>query len=225
MSDAEEDTEREQRAILPDGVHADDVAAACRRAILAFFRGASPVGLTWSKRDLVAWLVGDYGEAAIESDGLSDNPPPWSVRPSDRPIDASRISQLLGPAHDAALQCLRDFAEANEGEPVDEALSRGSIVPAWAWDGTSVFVPVNVPGLPLAMRIRSLLVADFLVRPEDYEGELLSCADCGAPLLGHFARSRGLCDEHIRSSGVVPSAARVSLPDPEDMGPVYIRFK
>lgn len=192
-----------RRPAVPQGVTADDVAVASRSAALAFCRG---VAAGWTKRDLAEWLVADYDDATLTV-RESLLPPPLVERSEHMPrLDEDRILQVVDPAWQEAVTCIEDFAAGRESRHLDEALHRGSIVEAWLDTGESVFVPVNRPGLPLAVRLRSLLVVDFLLRSEDYVGDIRVCGECGVILLGLWARDRGHCEDHVRKSDVGPTA-------------------
>lgn len=199
MTDANDDLDLDSAPLLPEGVTSDVVADACRRGALSFCRG---VAAGWTKRDLAEWLVGDYEDASLTLRESLLPPPMLLARPS---IDQDRILQLIDPAWQAAVTCIEDFARGAEARYLDEALERGSIVEAWTPEGESLFVPLNRPGLPLAVRVRSLLVSDFLIRPEDYEGDIRVCSECNVVLLGLYARDRGMCEDHLRKSGLAPS--------------------
>lgn len=213
MNDGIEET----APLLPEGVDADHIAEACRSAALAFCRGVSA---GWTKRNLAEWLVSDYEDACLTLRESRLPPPMLLARP---PIDEDRILQLIDPAWQGAVTCIEDFAAGAEARHLDEALARGSIVEAWTTEGTSLFVPLNRPGLPLAIRVRSLLVADFLIRPEDYEGDIRVCSDCGVVLLGAFARERGLCEDHLRMSGIAPSMGAGLDELAEELAPMWLR--
>ena len=206
---------------VPEGITPDDVAYACRRAALAFCRGVSA---GWTKRDLAEWLVGMYDDAALTV-GESLLPPPMNAEPRARPtLDENRILGLVDPAWQEAVTCIEDFARGAESRHLDEALHRGSIVEAWTDSGESLFVPVNRAGLPLAVRVRSLLVVDFLLRHEDYAGDIRVCGECSVVLLGQWAKNRGHCEDHIRHSDVGPTVS--ALEDlPDALAPALVRFR
>ena len=197
---------------LAPGVTAVDVADACRHAALAFLRG---VASGWSKRELAEWLLGPYEAATVV--GAPPSVPPSIAPPSMDAAAADRVLRLLTVTRGEARACVHDFAIGREAPHLDEAFAKESIAAAWtqpaegevdldAEDDTraSVFVPVNRPGLALGVRVRSLFVVDFLIRPEDYEGDLRECRACGVVLLEPWSRSRRLCDLHVRDSGTVP---------------------
>lgn len=202
-----DETGLERGLLLPHGVTPDEVGDACRRAALSFCRG---VAGGWSKRELAEWLVGPY-EAATLSVRESLLPPPSGVRGRRVAIEEWRILKLVDPAWQGAMRCIEDFGQSAEARHLDEAFERGSIGSAWTSCGTSMFVPLNRAGLPLAIRVRSLLVVDFLLRPEDYDGDVSDCNECGVVLLGQWARRRGHCEEHARTSQIVPMMPRAGL--------------
>lgn len=198
---------------LAPGVTALDVAESCRAAALAFLRGVSA---GWTKRELAEWLVGPY-EAATIASGSAAGPAsvaPPSIAPPSAAVD--RLTRLMTVVRGEARACVHDFAIGREAPHLDEAFAKESIVAAWtqpdgevdvdADDDTraSVFVPVNRPGLALGVRVRSLFVVDFLIRPEDYEGDLRECRTCGVVLLEPWSRARRVCELHVRDSGSVP---------------------
>jgi hypothetical protein len=197
---ASDDTRLERGLLLPYGVTAEDVGEACRHAALSFCRG---VASGWTKRDLAEWLLGPYEAAALSVRGSRPSRPSPPRTPR-APLEESRIQRVMDPAWQGAIGCIEDFARAREAAHLDEALDRGSIGSAWTSCGTSLFVPLNREALPLAVRVRSLLVVDFLLRPEDYDGEVGECNECGLVLLGPWARRRGHCEEHVRVSEIVP---------------------
>lgn len=197
---------------LAPGVTAQHVAEACRSAALAFLRGVSA---GWTKRDLAEWLVGPYEAATIASSVVAApvSVAPPSMSPS---TDVDRLTRLMALVRGEARACVHDFAIGREAPHLDEAFAKESIVAAWTQpDGevdldsdddtrASVFVPVNRPGLALGVRVRSLFVVDFLIRPEDFEGDLRECRTCGVVLLEGWSRARRLCELHVRDSGTVP---------------------
>lgn len=219
MSAMTDETGLERGLLLPHGVTPDEVGDACRHAALAFCRG---VAGGWAKRELAEWLVGPY-EAATLSVRESLLPARSGVRGPRGSIEEWRILKLVDPAWQGAMRCIEDFGQAGEARHLDEAFDRGSIGSAWTSCGTSMFVPLNRAGLPLAVRVRSLLVVDFLLRPEDYDGEIRECSECGDVVLGQWARRRGHCEEHARNSQIVPIMPRVGL-DREVSSPRWLQL-
>jgi hypothetical protein len=186
-------------AALPKGVFVDEIVDGCREAFVSFCRG---VASGWTKRDLASWLAGPYARVAR----LVDWGPPASslMRTSPKAmalLNADRIGALLDPAWQGAISCIEALA-AGTAQPFDEALARGSVIEAMTADDQVLWVPMHMPGLPLAVRVRSLIVADYLMRPEDYEGDVIACGECGMALLGRVARRRGYCLDHVFNSDV-----------------------
>jgi hypothetical protein len=64
-------------------------------------------------------------------------------------------------------------------------------------------------------RVLSVFAVDFLLRPEDYVGELLVCHVCESVVFDPKARLLGQCGAH-RASGFVP---RSDEPAEEEVGP------
>lgn len=193
------------RPILPLHMSPLTIADACRDAALAFCRGVSE---GWTKRDLAAWLRGPYMAAASLVDATVapavEDPPPSMRPPSLGLLHDENIATLLDPAWQAAVTCIEGLAAGAPDTFLDEALLRGSVVEALTVRGELMFVPLHRGRLRLAVRVRSLFIADYMFRPGDYEGTLEACAVCGVVLLGAGAKESGVCGEHGRRSAIVP---------------------
>jgi hypothetical protein len=198
--------------LVPDGVDPSDIADGCREAFVEFCRG---VASGWTKRDLALWLAGPYARVARLIDTHEDE-----NRASAEALAAvtpSRISELLDPAWQDAVSCVEDLARGIGVRWLDEAFEHGSVIEAALDDEYSVFVPHHRPRLTLALRVRSLIVADFLLRPEEYRGEVRACNECGVVLLG-IARRRGQCLDHLLNSDMRPTAEGLAL---EELMPMW----
>ncbi len=213
------------RPILPLHMSPTTIADACRDAALAFCRGVSE---GWTKRDLAAWLAGPYMAAASLVDvtvaPAIEDPPPSMRPPAMGLLDDENIAMLLDPAWQAAVTCIERLAAGDPDVLLEEAILRGSLVEALTVRGELMFVPLHRARLRLAVRVRSLLIADCMFRPQDYESAVAGCSVCGVILLGTGARERGLCGEHGRRSGIVPKESverdeRTAAPVPLDSAP------
>lgn len=158
---------------LVPGNRVRDVADACRSAGLGFAWSAHH---GWGKRELAQWLVGPYAHAAGATRTLRSSGMRRAV--THRPLDEDTIAQLLVDARTEVLEALRNawtwpadprFARAR----VDEGLVAGIV------DETSEigYAPVDRAGMRLVDRVRSLFIADYLTRPDDYAAFTV-CEDC-----------------------------------------------
>jgi len=191
-----------------DHVDANDAADGCREAFVEFCRGVSR---GWTKRDLALWLAGPYARVAHLVDAPHDATQ-FAPASSLAALTPSRISAILDPAWQEAVSCVEDLASGRGVRWLDEAFEHGSIVEAALDDEFSVFVPYHRPRLTLAVRVRSLVVADFLLRPEEFRGQVRACDECGVVLLG-AARRRGQCFDHLLNSDLRPTAEGLALAD------------
>jgi hypothetical protein len=198
-----------RRPLLPEGLTAFDVSDACREGFISFCRG---VAQGWTKRDLATWLVGPYARIArlVDAPLMVDDPPPASRTELSR-LATNRIGGLLDPAWQDAVTCLEALVEGRGVDYIDEAFALGTLVEAETVDGQAMFVPVHRPRLLLAVRVRSLIVADFLLSPADFAGDVQTCVDCNVILLGEAARRRGHCLDHLMNSDLRPTAEGLRL--------------
>lgn len=104
-----------------------------------------------------------------------------------------------------AVETLREMIVscANGGQPlfVADALQLGFVVGVRDDNGVIGYAPVDAGEMHLLDRVASLLAADFLTRPRDYEGVTI-CDDCGAVSFAWTTCNGGTCDAR-RVSGVV----------------------
>lgn len=159
-------------SLLP-GCRVSDVADACRSAALGFAWSAHH---GWGRRELARWLVGPYAQAAAATRTLRASGMRRAV--THRPLDEERIADLLVEVRTEILEMLRNawtwsadpaFARAR----VAEGLVAGIV------DETSDlgYAPVDLAGMRLVDRVRSLFYADYLTRPSDYAAFAI-CEDC-----------------------------------------------
>lgn len=197
------------RPLLPIAMSTAAIADGCRDAALSFCRGVQG---GWTKRDLAAWLAGPYAAVARLVDAAVA-PPVEASRPSTVPpamdrLAAENIASLLDPAWDTVMACFEALSVGKPDAFLDEAFQRGSLAEAISVRGDIMFVPIHRPRLKLAHRVVSLVLADYLLRAQDYEDGLAFCDACDVVLLGPGAREAGYCTSHMRQSGIVTKEAR-----------------
>ena len=178
-------------SLLP-GCRVGDVADACRSAALGFAWSAHH---GWGRRELARWLVGPYAQAAGATRPLRSSGMRRAV--THRVLDEDTIADLLADVRAEILEMLRNVWTW----PADPAFARSRVeegLVAGIVDETSDigYGPVDVAGMRLVDRVRSLFVADYLTRPSDYAAFAV-CEDCeGATFDGGLyhvgcARPRG----------------------------------
>lgn len=160
-------------SLLP-GCRVGDVADSCRSAALAFAWSAHH---GWGRRELGRWLVGPYAQAAGATRALR---PSGTRRAAvtHRPLDDELIAELLGDVRREILETLRN-AWTWRADPAFARVQVGEGLVAGVIDETSElgYAPVDIAGMRLVDRVRSLFVADYLTRPRDYAGFVV-CEEC-----------------------------------------------
>jgi hypothetical protein len=121
-------------------------------------------------------LVGPYAHAAAATRALRTSGLRRAV--THRPLDEGTIATLLSEARAEVLEVLRNAWTW----PADPAFARARVeegLVAGIADETSDigYAPVDVPGMRLVDRVRSLFIADYLTRPADYAAFAV-CEDC-----------------------------------------------
>lgn len=145
---------------LERSVTVTDVADAARSA-LADFMGMPP-----EKRDLSEWLVGSYARATRFVPRRPHSLPPPGSRPP--PSQSEQIEDLVVAAKRDG-QSIITAAVDGGAEALVQRLP--SVVPIMRVEdafGGHGFAPLDGPRLRLADRVLSLIVADFLTRPDDF---------------------------------------------------------
>jgi len=182
---------------LPGGLDVSHTAEVSRVAVRSFL--AMPA----DKRALSDWLLGPYQEATAfcaRRHGHSSPPRLESVPP---PAPLQGVAELVG----GAKQAVREAVDAALGPNGSEALIR--LLPpvvhlAAVHDvyGGHGFVPMDVARTKLTDRVLSLIVADYLTRPDDFlshfggatrrrSGVMRAVDLPDAPTLPGFPRVRG----------------------------------
>jgi hypothetical protein len=182
--------------VLGEGVTAQAIADECREAALAFLRGAAR---DWGKRELATWLTDDYVRATRHAPARERIVLPLGKERD--PLNTITVSDVLTTAREKVLSAFDD-ARGMRRALADSMLDSGLVQPALDELGMAAWVPVCVRRCSLANRLMSLLIADYLARPRDYDGEIRLCGLCDGLLLGADARSLGRCSWHRLASGI-----------------------
>ena len=195
---------------LASGFTIDDVAEACRSAALELLDGVRD---GWGKKELVRWLTGSYHQISIlrcSADELAfADVVPHTPRPSgqsDRPsVPPEDVEKTLRTARAEVLAVLERFAAGDEAAEtfVWRVKSRGGLSRVEDETGAQGFVPNEQASQRLAERVLSLLAADYVARPSDYEERVAICHACGRVSFSADARVVCECGEH-RGSGLRP---------------------
>lgn len=207
----ESDSRRFRR--LPDGSSVHEIADRCRRAVLEFVSGTAG---GWSRVDLELWLGAPYRSASRSFSS------PASSRPALGLVGAEvggSFETTLMDAADVVRDLLASCANPRMPAFVQDVVERGFVVGVQDFDGALGHVPVDVAEMSLVDRVASLLAADILTRPGDYQSVSI-CEDCGAVSFEWTA-----CDHDpsadSRESGVVrrgdgtPVSYAAIFPPPE----------
>lgn len=201
---------------LVSGFTIDDVAEACRSAAIEFLDGVRD---GWGKRELAAWLIGPYHQLSLLrcsaeelafSDVFDHTPKPGAVSSRPRRVADRDVDRTMRDARKEVLRVIEQFAA---GDPSAETFvwkigSRGVLASVEDETGMSGVVPNELASQRLVERVLSLIAADYVARPFDYEDRVAICATCKTVTFDEEARALGGdCGGH-RESGV---RARVDL--------------
>jgi hypothetical protein len=192
---------------LPEQTGAVAVANACRETALELLND----GERWGKAELATWLMGPYSQ-------LTQYVTPRASRrsmeiqkpvPMLREIDARMVDRVLRNARTEVIEALRSTYDAEGGAAFAfTMLSNGFVARCEDRSHVAGWVPTT-DARRLADRVMSLLAADYLTRPSDYETELSICSHCSTVEFDAVARMRGICHRH--GSGLfVPKTHRRS---------------
>ena len=193
---------------LPEQTGSMAIANACRATALAFLNEA----LHWGKAELAMWLMGPYGQ-------LTQYVSPFSRRrsgeracspPLMREIDARMVDRVIRTAHEEVMTTLARMADA-EGSAsfAFTMLAAGFVARCEDRGQVAGWVPTS-DARRLADRVLSLLAADYLSRPGDYENDLSVCHVCKTVDFSALSHDRGVCHRH--GSGIFAPGPRHTLP-------------
>lgn len=152
-------TDRDRR--LPNGAAVEDVADACRSAVLAFLEGSRN---GWTADDLRRWRLGPCERALVsahlDAPVVTLPPPPPSM------VDLqAEVSQARARTFQLFAMCRKHpsarFARSMVEHGAIERIHDASGAVGWA--------PTARAGLRLVERLSTFIIADCLSRPRDYE--------------------------------------------------------
>jgi hypothetical protein len=168
---------------LDAGVTVRDVADACRRAALGF---AWSGGLGWGKRELATWLAGPYARAVAVSEAPRSGVSARSVPPVDRQLlTEEQVLDLLVRTHAAIIEGVREASSwRQDASFAREMIDEGYVIGVVDASSAIGYAPVDGCGMRLFDRVRSLFLADFLTRPDDYAAFTVCGACRGATFDG-----------------------------------------
>lgn len=163
-------------SLLP-GIRVRDVSEACRNAALSFVREAH---LGWGRRELAQWLIGPYAQATAATRGVRStcSIADGGAAPRGRNLDEASITKLMTSARGELLEFLRSsWSWSNDAVSVRSSVEKGLVAGLCDERSDLGFGPLDNVGMGLVDRVRSLFIADYLTRSEDYE-TFAVCEDC-----------------------------------------------
>jgi hypothetical protein len=176
-------------------VERQEVADACRKALVAFFADVAPSG---SARALAAWLVGPYASAVLPTTRFDF--------PAGK-VDRGRLTDVIDDARAQVGFTMRSLASTEVGMHFSmHAATSGWVVQFSDVRAQAGFMPIDLPKMRLIDRVLSLMAADYMARAESYTRDLHVCDTCDVPDFHEHTGERGcrLCD---RASGIEFKAA------------------
>ena len=189
---------------LPEKTGSLAIADACRAVALMFLNDSH----RWGKAELAMWLMGPYSQL---TQYINRNEPAARPVPLLREIDARMVERVIRNAHDEVVATLKRTFEPDTGSSFAFAMVSAGFVARCEDKGhVAGWVP-TIDARRLADRVLSLLAADYLTRPEDYEVDLGVCTHCNSVEFDAIARVRGICHRH--GSGIfAPRKRRTTIP-------------
>jgi hypothetical protein len=161
----------------------------CRAAALDF---VNRVAWRPNKEAIAAWLRGPYRAHVFAPARAS------GVRLQAAPVVAGALERLLVVARGEAILAMEQARDDGPSFGFG-ALASGLVYRCQDSTGAQGWIPVAYPRMRLADRVASLVAADYLLRPDDYEGLLFRCPACDAWSFDAGARARGTCGAHATS--------------------------
>jgi hypothetical protein len=203
-----------RNARLLHGLTVEHVADGCRSAAVAFIDG---VGSGWEKAELARWLLGPYHQLSmlrIATDGMrsTDSSGIFPSRRAGRSVNQDDVVRVMWEAREDVLRTIDGFerGDANAEGFVWRLQSRGLFARIEDDDGGKGLVPNESVSQHLSDRVLSLIAADYVARPFDYEDRVAVCRTCGVMTFRAEAREQRNCGQH-RGSGVHPRVEFLEL--------------
>jgi hypothetical protein len=206
---ASQDSNVDTILTLPEHTSTFALAEACRSAALMFLNEAPH----WGKAELAMWLMGPYTQLTryVPAESRAKSGEFTRPVPLLRDIDVRMVERIISGARQEVLATLARISDMEGGASFSFSMISGGFV-ARCEDRRQFmgWVPTTTASR-LADRVLSLIAADYLTRPEDYELELSVCSHCGTVDIDASARARGICNRH-RSDFFAPQSRRLTQP-------------
>jgi hypothetical protein len=200
---------REQPRLLKGGALVLVKVDEGRAALLAFLRGTNA---GWSGKDLARWLTTEYAAATSHSPERS---PASQTRVATTPTRPLSIERVLLDTRARTIDLLRSLRQTPGHRAVPSSFGE-LVTPVVDRFGGFGFVPVLDHTMTLHERVGSLVAADCLTRPSDYEC-IMVCGACDEVSFRWEETHRATCtaraSEVERASGTVGRmSAQVIVP-------------
>jgi len=195
---------------LPEQTGALAMANACRETALAFLNESD----RWGKAELAMWLMGPYAQLTQYVASATRRASGEFLRsaPMLREIDVRMVERVIKSAREEVLETLRRTHVAEGGTSfASTMLEAGFVARCEDRDRNQGWVPTT-DARRLADRVLSLLAADYLARPADYDDELSACRQCDIVEFDPVSRLRGVCPRHGSGLFVQKPPRRSTLP-------------
>jgi hypothetical protein len=158
-----------------------DVAERSRAALMTLMQSAAS---PWRNADLAEWFKGSYRRATQPGTLMLERAPtPFAIARGS--VDV-HVDVLMLQAREETLEVLRRLKSQKHRDTsfTFEALNRGWIVGCRDSCGVRGHAAVDAPDMKLYERMLSLVAADYIARPVDYEERMAICPLCEMPYFG-----------------------------------------
>jgi hypothetical protein len=164
--------------VLSNAFTMHDIAERSRTAFMSIMKSAAH---RFTDADLAEWLKGSYRRATTPA-SMMMNLPPTHFAIARETSDAS-VDVLTLQAREEVLEVLRRLTDEKNRDTsfTFDALNSGMIIACRDASGVRGHAPVDAPDLKLWERVLSLVAADYIARPVDYEERLAICDRCEMP--------------------------------------------
>lgn len=160
---------------LPIGVLVHTIADHSRAAWLEVLHGANT---RWGSRELASWISGSYGRSTSPVSSSPNQTRPTFVHGA-RKSELACVERLLIGVREEILDRIPSYLRAEERANVaGEMIAAGLVCGVHDALGSIGYAAVDCAEMTLVDRITSLVVADYLTRPGDYQW-LRICEGCG----------------------------------------------